>query len=142
MIGEFQGPHRWLSNFAPVTVEFEGVPYPSVEHAYQAAKTKDRDQRATLLTLTAGQAKRAVRAFDVRPDWDDCKLEIMEALLRQKFAQEPYRTKLRETGRRMIVEGNNWGDTFWGMCRGAGTNHLGRLIMQIREEQYNTQEIA
>ena len=40
MIEQFQGDFRWLSNFAPVNVNFNGVIFPSTENAYQAAKCK------------------------------------------------------------------------------------------------------
>jgi predicted NAD-dependent protein-ADP-ribosyltransferase YbiA (DUF1768 family) len=33
-----------------------------------------------------------------------------------------------------LIEENTWGDTFWGICKGQGENHLGRLLMQIRDE--------
>ena len=44
-ISSFRGDNSWLSNFAPVEVEYDGVSYFSVEHAYQAAKTTDVDTR-------------------------------------------------------------------------------------------------
>ena len=31
-----------------------------------------------------------------------------------------------------LVEGNYWGDTFWGICNGEGTNWLGILLMAER----------
>ena len=37
-ITRFHGEYRFLSNFYPVKVEYDGVQYPTVEHAYQAAK--------------------------------------------------------------------------------------------------------
>src|SRR3954468_6821071 len=40
-IDSFQGEYRFLSNFWPAGVEFEGITYPTAEHAYQAAKTLD-----------------------------------------------------------------------------------------------------
>ncbi len=44
------------------------------------------------------------------------------------------REKLLATGDRKLVEGNTWGDTFWGVCRGNGKNHLGKILMKIRAE--------
>ena len=41
MITEFRGKNKWLSNFAIVNVELDGVVYPSVEHAYASAKSTD-----------------------------------------------------------------------------------------------------
>ena len=35
-----------------------------------------------------------------------------------------------------LIEGNTWewSRTFWGVCNGSGENHLGRLLMKVREE--------
>lgn len=44
-IRSFTGRYGFLSNFYPCKVEFEGAVYPSVEHAFQAAKTLDPDER-------------------------------------------------------------------------------------------------
>ena len=33
-----------------------------------------------------------------------------------------------------IVEGNTWGDVFWGVCNGIGENHLGNILMDVRDE--------
>ena len=58
----------------------------------------------------------------------------MLEMLRRKFRTEPYRSLLLGTGEMELVEENTWGDRFWGVCRGEGKNHLGRLLMQVREE--------
>jgi predicted NAD-dependent protein-ADP-ribosyltransferase YbiA (DUF1768 family) len=128
MITAFQGEHRWLSNFWPAQVELDKVIYPSVEHAYQAAKSiDDKGQREPFQWGTAGDAKRRGRKLKVRRGWDGMKVQIMQDLIRQKFAPG---TALAV----YIVEGNTWGDTFWGVCRGVGENHLGRLLMEQRDE--------
>jgi hypothetical protein len=138
MIKEFQGQFRWLSNFWFVNggIEYEGVIYPTVEHAFQAAKTLDPNERQAVRSAASpGKAKRVGRRVTMRPDWHLVKLEIMEDLVRQKFTNDPeLRKKLLRTGNKPIQEGNTWGDTFWGVCRGKGKNHLGRIIMKVREE--------
>lgn len=135
MINQFKDEYRWLSNFEPCDVQFDGITYPSVEHAYQAAKTIDLAERELLLPLTAGQAKRYGRKITMRPDWDDIKVAVMKNLLQQKFAIKPYKDLLRATGAQEILEGNNWGDVFWGvnLQNNKGANQLGRLIMSIRD---------
>ena len=136
-IGEFAGKYRFLSNFAPVYfgVVLDGETYPTVEHAYQAAKTFDAKERTFIRMLSKpGQAKRAGRSVRLRGDWDAVKLDIMLHLLRQKFGNARLRDALLATGDSELVEGNYWGDTFWGKCAGVGDNHLGRLLMQVREE--------
>jgi ribA/ribD-fused uncharacterized protein len=134
-IKEFLGPHRWLSNFWPAPVVMDGDAYPTVEHAYQAAKTLDPGERKGIRdTASPGAAKRLGGFVTKRDDWDTIKLEVMRRLLLQKFAIPELRQKLLDTGDARIIEGNTWGDTFWGVCRGNGTNHLGRLIEDIREQ--------
>ena len=44
-IREFRGEFSWLSNFYPVQIEYEGLTYPSVEHAYQAGKLINIENR-------------------------------------------------------------------------------------------------
>ena len=68
----------------------------------------------------------------MRLDWDTVKISVMRNLLQQKFAQTPYRELLLATGNHLIIEGNTWGDVFWGVCLGVGENNLGKLIMEIR----------
>ena len=134
MITEFQGQHRWLSNFWPVVVIYDGVKYPSVENAYQAAKTLDIVARKPFESCTAGESKRFGRRLIIRKDWDQIKLDVMFSLCKQKFNQEPYRTWLLATGDQEIQEGNKWNDIFWGVCRGVGLNNLGQIIMAIRKD--------
>jgi ribA/ribD-fused uncharacterized protein len=134
MITQFNGIYRWLSNFWPCDVILEGVIYPSVENAYQAAKTNNLAERAVFETCSAVEAKWYGRRLTMRPDWNEIKLEMMTALCRQKFQQEPFKSKLLATQDWIIREGNWWGDTYWGICRGEGQNHLGKIIMRLRTE--------
>lgn len=135
-ITEFGGGYRFLSNFYPADVWLDYELYPSVEHAYQAAKTSDLDQRKVIRDLkTPGDAKRLGRRIPLREDWEDVKLQIMYNLVWRKFKHHPeLGQKLLGTGDVQLVEGNRWGDTFWGTCLGKGENHLGKILMMVRYE--------
>jgi ribA/ribD-fused uncharacterized protein len=109
----FKDEYRFLSNFFPVQVSLDGVTYPSVEHAYVAAKTTDVELRKQVPPMTAGQAKRFGRSLKIRDDWDEVKVSIMQELLIQKFSQPYFMTLLLNTGDAYIEETNTWGDTFW-----------------------------
>jgi len=86
-IDSFSGDYRFLSNFWPAKVSFEGKIYPSTEHAYQAAKSLDDSVREEIRQLsTAGKAKRYSKKIALRLDWENVKLGIMEDLVRQKFS--------------------------------------------------------
>ncbi len=136
MIDSFQGANRFLSNFWPATVVFEGATYPSSENAYQAAKTTDLFVREMFQkVITPGQAKRIGREVPLRSDWDKVKRQVMLDIVRDKFTRSlSLKTKLVLTGDHELIEGNHWNDTYWGVCRGNGTNHLGRILMEVRRE--------
>ena len=87
-----------------------------------------------MIAPTAKEAKRFGRQVKLRKDWDSVKVNVMEMLLRQKFARPALREQLLNTKDSMLIEGNNHGDTFWGVCKGTGENYLGRLLMKIRQE--------
>ena len=138
---QFRGPYRWLSNFAGCRINYGDpipdwsvVKYTCVENAYQSAKSDDPEWREFCRENTPGVVKRASRKIKIHPNWDDMKVNVMKVLLMQKFSQEPYRTLLLETGNIDIIEGNTWGDKFWGVCLETyqGENKLGRLIMDFR----------
>lgn len=134
MIAELTGKYRFLSNFWSCYVTYDGVQYPSVENAYQAAKCADPSQRKYFETCKASEAKHRGKVVKMRPDWDTAKVGVMASLLRQKFSAEPLRSLLLATGDEHIEEGNWWGDTFWGTCNGIGENMLGRLLMDVRAD--------
>ena len=135
MITYFEDPpYEFLSNFYPATVRLDGVEYPTVEHAYQAAKTLDETERRHVRSAsTPDEAKKRGGRVTVRPDWEDIKVSVMRDLLRQKFSDATLRDRLLGTAPHPLIEGNTWGDRFWGVCDGEGQNWLGRLLMEIRD---------
>ena len=141
MINQFRNKYRFLSNFWLAPVEFEGAVYPSVEHAYQAAKTISQADRLPFWKefMTPGQAKRRGSLLILRGDWGFIKFRTMQELVRSKFQIPHLKNKLLATGNRVLVEGNNWHDNFWGRCfckkcGGSGLNQLGRILMDVRDE--------
>jgi len=139
-IETFQGEHRFLSNFYPAVVHMYGFDYPTVEHAFQAAKATNHNDRMRIRNeTTPGRAKRAGRTVELRPDWEEFKLSAMLRLIQRKFdpAAHPDLTrKLIATGDALLIEGNHWGDTFWGvdLKTNQGENTLGLILMQVRRE--------
>lgn len=131
MVKGFFGEYRFLSNFWPAKVIFDGVTYPTVENAYQAAKV-EKHLRFGFLS-SPGEAKKLGQTLTLRPGWKSIKLEIMYKLCQQKFSQSPLKEKLLAT-EGLLEETNDWGDRYWGVCDGIGENHLGKILMRIREE--------
>ena len=116
-IAEFQGEYRFLSNFWPAEVVYEGITFPTSEHAYQAAKTLDPEQRKKIAALkTPAEAKHAGEALEQREDWNDVKFKVMEDVVRYKFTHhDELRQKLLATGDASLEEGNTWNDQIWGI---------------------------
>lgn len=136
-ITEFRGDHRFLSNFwfVPSGVHFGNLSAGTVEHLFQALKTVDPDERMKLLTTKRpGDAKIIGRTVTLRPDWEQVKLGVMAQLQASKYNDPVLRDMLLATGDAELVEGNHWGDTFWGVdsATGAGQNWLGRILMVQR----------
>lgn len=133
-INSFSGRHRFLSNFWPCKIRYGNLVYPSVEHAYQAAKTLNRDSKQEIaLVRNPGLVKHMGGRLRLRPDWPEVKLEIMRDLTIIKYSDRELQENLLSTGDKELIEGNYWGDTYWGVCRGTGENHLGIILMEVRE---------
>jgi len=116
--------------------------YPSSEHAYQAAKTLDKDIRHSFsIMMKCDLARNYGGIVTLRPDWDNVRIQVMEDVLRSKFTlSKGCRARLIATGDTELVEGGDWHDNFWGDCwcekckHIEGQNHLGKLLMKIRKE--------
>jgi|WetSurMetagenome_2_1015567.scaffolds.fasta_scaffold185128_2 ribA/ribD-fused uncharacterized protein len=140
-IDDFQGDYHFLSNFAPAQVTLDAMKFPTVEHAYQAAKTLEPQEREQILgASTPGLARKMGRKLAQRQDWPAIKVKVMQDLVAQKFDGHPDLVKLLlATGEAELVEGNTWHDNFWGDCRCprcagvTGQNRLGRILMDVRE---------
>jgi len=132
-ITRFCGRHHFLSNFQMCAILFEGQRYPSVEHAYHAAKTDDQSWRFLLLRGSPGEAKRIGRRLPLRHNWEGMKIGVMRQLVTYKFTEhEALRRQLLATGDALLVEGNTHGDRFWGQVNGVGENWLGRILVDVR----------
>ncbi len=134
-IDSFSGAYRFLSNFYPAKVTYGDMEYNTVEHGFVAAKSLDVEIRKQVRGFThPGDAKHYGRRIALRADWEEVKVDVMFSLLREKFATEPRRQQLLDTGEAELIEGNTWGDRFWGVYNGEGKNMLGKLLMQVRAE--------
>ena len=125
--------YDFLSNFYMATVRFDGKLYPSVEYAYQAAKTLDNISREIIRKAkTPSDAKKLGQGLEIRADWYDVRIDIMRGLIREKFENPFLRPFLLATGDAELILNNRWNDKFWGICRGTGENWLGKILMEER----------
>ena len=141
---------EFLSNFYPykqfqedemcphdVDVSYMGLQFKCVENAYMAAKCDSVDDMVKFIDKTPHWAKdySVQGLISVRKDWDSIKIAVMTDLVWQKFANNPELKKmLLDTGDMELIEGNTWGDVFWGVCEGKGQNHLGKILMMTRDK--------
>lgn len=145
--------YGYMSNFYPSPVSFDGLHFPTIENAFQAAKTTDLSERIKFTEVGPSQAKQFGRKVKpLRSDWEQIKDGVMLDLLRQKFACEPLRSALLDTENQHLIEFTTWHDTYWGVCLGGckkgwpptkdvkphepgiGQNKLGLMIEQVRSE--------
>lgn len=137
LIDKFDDKYHFLSNFYYENQkDNNGIVWITNEHYYQAMKTMDPMWREHIqLAKFPGEAKKRGRKCPMRPDWEKVKDRVMLNGLRMKFGQNPYiRRLLLYTDKARLVEGNTWGDTYWGVCGDKGENKLGILLMQVRDE--------
>ena len=134
-IDSFRDAHRFLSNPYFVDVTYNGYTYKSSEYAYQAAKATNKADHDYIIAATSlKELKRRGREIKCRPDWDRVRTTIMAEIVYYKFDQHPdLYAKLKATGDAILIEGNWWKDTFWGVCRGVGKNMLGKILMIVRD---------
>lgn len=140
-IREFRDEYSFLSNFYPAQVIYKGVLFPTAEHAFQYQKINpnssvaEYSREAILEASTPAAAKRIGATVPLIKKWDDNKVDIMREIVKAKFDQHPdLRFKLCATKHEKLIEGNYWGDEFWGVSlhSGKGLNHLGQILMDVR----------
>lgn len=132
-IAGFVGSYRWLSNYLPCPVTYEGRIYGSSEAAYHASKFPE-NERDEFTKLDPDASKKLSRQKKVDQAWWDARKErVMREITIAKYAQNPaLARKLLETGDRQLEELNWWGDKFWGTVQGEGKNVLGKILMEVR----------
>ena len=135
-IGRFTDEYEFLSNFFEREFEFDGYAFKTVEHAFQANKAMDGVEFDKIAHAdTPGQAKRLGRKCLMKQNWESVKIDYMYRMVLAKFEQHADLAKrLIATYPRELMEGNTWNDTFWGVCNGVGENHLGKILMRVRDE--------
>lgn len=140
MINSFRNEYFFLSNFYEAPVIYDGITYQNNEAAFQAQKCAEKSDRHQFAALNPSQAKHLGRRVALRKDWEQIKVSVMREIVKAKFEQNPsLAEKLIATGDAHLEEGNTWGDRIWGTVNGVGANHLGRILMEIRDELENKQ---
>lgn len=154
-VERFRGRYFPLSNTYPlenwISTE-QGIMVPTSEHAYMANRFVDAGVHSEVAAARseAGGWKDAVAAkqlahhyieagYELTHETDEKKISIMRRVIEQKLtANASIMNLLLSTGDEQIYEGNDWGDTFWGVSpvgdHSSGYNHLGNIYMSIRDD--------
>lgn len=139
-INKFRGSNYFLSNFYNAPVKYLGMTYRNNEAAFQSAKvlgTKQANQRIVFTHLEPSEAKHKGRHVTLRADWEQVKDQVMYDIVKAKFSDNTnLKQKLLDTGTAELIEGNTWGDTYWGydIKQKRGRNELGKTLMRVRNE--------
>ncbi|KAJ3557064.1 hypothetical protein NM688_g1679 [Phlebia brevispora] len=131
-------PYYEFTNFAPVSVRYDGQRYPTAEHLFQAHKFLDVQphlaERIRKLPTARAALEEASRLQRLqRQDWFEVNIGVMDIVLEAKFRQHRglYR-RLLDTGNRELIEASPV-DSFWGVgADGKGRNELGKALMRLR----------
>lgn len=104
-IDEFVGHFDFLDNDYPALVYYENIMYPSVNAAFQAARTNQVFIREKLARIDTPNELWSIAAdIEDPPNWEAERLRIMELLLRDKFRRnKEFREKLAYTQQMKIV---------------------------------------
>lgn len=130
----FRKEYTYLSNMYYSPIKINGLYFSCAEAAFQSFKTIDLEIRKKFQFISGPEAKRLGRKVPLRPDWNNIRIEVMDAVVRAKFRQHPELVRKLIVLEEPIVEDNNWNDTFWGKCKGKGYNHLGIILSKIRSD--------
>ena len=166
-IDSFRYKYMCFSNFSNHKVTYKGINYENSEAAFQAQKFEDENVKQLFKSLDPSKAKALGRAKVIflnpkgeyyknklptnvgqrsseftkhymRSDWDKVRVEEMYQIVKNKYEQNScVKEILLSTGERELIEGNTWGDRFWGQVDKTGLNYLGRILMQVRYELRN-----
>lgn len=138
IINRFKGEYDFLSTRYPCHVFWEGQEYRSAEAAFQASKCEDEKERKAYAGCSADKAILKGKEQTPYPGWEEAQVGIMETIIQAKFEQNPTLIKkLTDTRNRVLLNGNNKQETFWGidLYSWRGENRLGKILMNIRDKE-------
>ena len=147
--------HRISTNTQSVSLSNTALGYPilinrvripSCEHLFHSLKFSEHPelQQSIISTPLPNSARMmSMKEYNkdkVRSDWKDIQVEVMDFCLRTKLIWNwvAFGKLFRETDNQMIQEVSSRRDSFWGVVlkngRFVGENHLGKLLMTLRDE--------
>ena len=138
VIDSFIGEYDFLNNRFRCSFEWQGIRYDNAEAAFQASKCTDEAERRYFSKLSADKATIKGTRLNPYSGWNEQKLDIMQSIILAKFVQnQSLMIRLIDTGNRVIINGNNKHETYWGvdLYSWKGENNLGKILMKIRDKE-------
>lgn len=134
-------PYGCFSNFSPHGIHLLGQDWMTVEHYYQAQKFVGTEDEALIRAIAGAKTPMEAatlgrdRTRHIRQDWEQVKTQIMRQAVLTKFLTHlEIQSILFSTGDRPIVEDSPT-DYYWGCgVEKTGQNHLGKILMSVRQE--------
>lgn len=134
-IKSFNGRYKFLSNFFEYPMICGQNTWKTAEHWYQAIKVEEEKDFVQIRDCDSPKtAKELGNTCKRWGYWHVIKLHYMEMILKRKFSIPKLADKLLSTKEIYLENCNNDNDVFWGTVNGIGENHLGKILMKIREE--------
>ncbi len=153
----FRGENFYLSNMFPLRVRIptsHGLYVPTSEHLYMAERFVERECHSMVASARGAcddtrpykdglAAKRLAyelmsEGAELVDESEVARIGLMRVAVEKKFrADFKLARQLIATGTEDIVEGNDWGDTFWGVdpiASNNGANNLGIILMDVRRQ--------
>ena len=132
-----------FTTYSPHSIYIENIgTFPTAEAAFQAHKNLDDKTyvESQMNAKTPTISRYLGSRINVREDWDNIKICVMENIMSLKFKQhEDVFQNIIGTGLRPIIE-HTKDDEFWGDGKdGKGHNILGKIITNLRNNYYETQ---
>ncbi|KAJ6544997.1 hypothetical protein DFH09DRAFT_927861 [Mycena vulgaris] len=132
-------PHYGFTNFSAHPVVYDHKRYPTSEHLFQSFKFQPHRPKLAEHIRTCSErpsvAFSEARRFqpEVRSDWKDVNIQMMDLALWHKFTQhESLKKELLGTDDAELVEDSDK-DSFWGVgADRRGRNELGKALERLR----------
>ena len=140
----FRGKYYWASNFAFSPIKYKigndekETIFPTAEHLYQALKYIDKPEVMRIISNLQSpvDAKRIGKEIPANSEYlkEDYRLSTMKTVMDLKYKIPLFRAYLLSTKDQEIIHDVYHNDTFFGKANGNGLNHLGIILMEIREK--------
>tara|TARA_R110002033_G_scaffold11668_1_gene36529 strand:+ start:540 stop:944 length:405 start_codon:yes stop_codon:yes gene_type:complete len=120
------GKYKALTNSYPSMIVVEGISYPTLEHAFQAAKLTDTETKVLISKAKLPDVSSIVGEGFTRPNWKEIQWATMYQLMKLKFESNPtLASLLQDTGDRPLA---------YPQDHRRRRDKLGTILMKVRGE--------